>query len=37
MNDLDQAEAQVRRVLSLNPDYRPAVDLLSEIAATRQL
>jgi tetratricopeptide (TPR) repeat protein len=36
MNDLDKAEAQARRVLALKPDHRPAVDLLSEIAATRK-
>ena len=36
MNDLDKAEAQARRVLSLKPDHRPAVDLLSEIAAARR-
>ncbi len=35
MNDLDRAEAQAHRVLSFKPDHRPAVDLLSEIAATR--
>jgi tetratricopeptide (TPR) repeat protein len=35
MNDLDRAEAQAHRVLALKPDHRPAVDLLSEIAATR--
>jgi tetratricopeptide (TPR) repeat protein len=37
MNDLDRAETQARRVLSLKPDHRPAVDLLSEIAAARKL